>query len=196
MMPDLYIRNDVPGALKAELTSPPASIAGNTVLTGFTPQELTFIVAKHLAFYRDEHYIRNLFTTLNELKVLFFAGLRVAIPTFAVPAEMEQHVADTAKALGMYMQPVHKDGLKIVVQKFLEEGSKADLRRWMHTVELTAVRAGFLLCGDLEVAKKMIVAEQQMPGDLSPSEKVKEILLFSVSEQYFGLRKALGITVV
>jgi hypothetical protein len=182
--------------LKAELTSPPASIAGNTVLTGFTPQELTFIVAKHLAFYRDEHYIRNLFTTLNELKVLFFAGLRVAIPTFAVPAEMEQHVADTAKALGMYMQPVHKDGLKIVVQKFLEEGSKADLRRWMHTVELTAVRAGFLLCGDLEVAKKMIVAEQQMPGDLSPSEKVKEILLFSVSEQYFGLRKALGITVV
>ena len=40
------------------------------VLTGFTPQELTFIVGKHLSYYRGEHYIKNLFPTLGELKVV------------------------------------------------------------------------------------------------------------------------------
>ena len=48
-LPDLYVRNDVPGALVAVPSRPPASVAGQTVLTGFTPQELTFIVGKHLA---------------------------------------------------------------------------------------------------------------------------------------------------
>jgi len=51
------------------------------------------------------------------------------------------------------------------------------------------------LCGDLEIAKKIIAAEQQLPGDLPPAEKMKELLVFSVSEQYFAVRKTLGIAV-
>ena len=34
-----------------------------------------------------------------------------------------------------------------------------------------------------------------LPGDLSPQDKLKELIVFSVSEQYFALRKALGIAV-
>ena len=34
-----------------------------------------------------------------------------------------------------------------------------------------------------------------MPGDLTPADKMKELLVFSVSEQYFTLRKTLGIAV-
>ena len=83
-LPDLYVRNDVPGALVAVPAAPPASVAGQTVLTGFTPQELTFIVGKHLSYYRGEHYIRNLFPTLNELKVLLFAAIQIIRPDFAV----------------------------------------------------------------------------------------------------------------
>jgi golgin subfamily B member 1 len=71
----------VPGALVAVPATPPASVAGQTVLTGFTPQELTFIVGKHLSYYRGEHYIKNLFPTLNELKVILFAGVKIVMPT-------------------------------------------------------------------------------------------------------------------
>ena len=55
------------------------------MLTGFTPQELTFIVGKHLAYYRGEHYIRNLFPTLNELKVLLFAAIKIVMPRLRRP---------------------------------------------------------------------------------------------------------------
>jgi tetratricopeptide (TPR) repeat protein len=194
-LPELYIRNDVSGALVAIPSKPAASIAGQTVLTGFTPQELTFIVGKHLSYYRGEHYIRNLFPTLAELKVMLFAGIKIVMSDFAVPAEMMQAVTTTATELAKHMQPIQRDGLRIVVQKFVEDGARADLKRWMQAIEITAARAGLLLCADLEIAKKIIAAEPQLPGDLPPAEKMKELIVFSVSEQYFTLRKTLGIAV-
>ena len=66
------------------------------MLTGFTPQELTFIVGKHLAYYRGEHYIKNLFPTLNELKVCSSPAIKIVMPDFAVPGEMAQAVNATA----------------------------------------------------------------------------------------------------
>ena len=89
--------------------TPPASVAGQTVLTGFTPQELTFIVGKHLSGYRGEHYIKNLFPTLNELKVILFAGVKIVMNDFAVPGEMAQAVNATAMELVKHMQPVQRD---------------------------------------------------------------------------------------
>jgi hypothetical protein len=93
------------------------------------------------------------------------------------------------------MQPIQRDGLRLVVQKFVEDGAKVDLKRWMQSIEVTACRAGLLLCADLDIAKKIIAAEPQLPVDLTPQEKLKELIVFSVSEQYFTLRKALGIAV-
>jgi hypothetical protein len=194
-MPELYVRNDVPGALMAVPATPPASVAGQTVLTGFTPQELTFIVGKHLSGYRGEHYIKNLFPTLNELKVILFAGVKIVIADFTVPGEMAQAVNATATELVKHMIPVQRESLRLVVQKWMEDGAKADLKRWMQAIEITASRAGLLLCADLEIAKKIIAAEPQLPGDLPPADKMKELLVFSVSEQYFMLRKTLGIAV-
>ena len=193
--PELYVRNDVPGALIAVPAVSPASVAGQTVLTGFTPQELTFIVGKHLSGYRGEHYIKNLFPTLNELKVILFAGVKIVIPDFAIPGEMAQAVNATVTELVKHMQPVQRESLRLVVQKWMEDGAKADLKRWMQAIEITACRAGLLLCADLEIGKKIIAAEPQLPGDLLPADKVKELLVFSVSEQYFALRKTLGIAV-
>lgn len=194
-LPQLYVRNDVPGALIAVPSRPPSSVAGQSVLTGYTPQELTFIVGKHLSYYRGEHYIKNLFPTLGELKVVMFSAIKIIQPDFAVPAEMAQAVNTTASELVKYMQPVERDSLRLVVQKFIEDGAKADLKRWMQSVDVTAARAGLLLCADLEIAKKIIAAEPQLPGDLSPPEKLKELIVFSVSEQYLALRKALGIAI-
>lgn len=194
-LPDLYVRNDVPGALVAVPSRPPASVAGQSVLTGYTPQELTFIVGKHLSYYRGEHYIKNLFPTLGELKVVFFSAIKIIQPEFNVPAEMAQAVNMTASEFVKYMQPVERDSLRLVVQKFIEDGAKADLKRWMQAVDVTGARAGLLLCADLEIAKKIIAAEPQLPGDLAPPDKLKELIVFSVSEQYMALRKALGIAI-
>ncbi|HEX9297066.1 MAG TPA: tetratricopeptide repeat protein [Polyangiaceae bacterium] len=193
--PELYVRNDVAGALAAVPIAPPASVAGQSVLTGFQPQELTFIVGKHLSYYRGEHYIKHLFPTVPELTMLLFAGMKMVHPETPVPGEMSAQVNATAAELAKYMQPIHIEGLRLVVRKFIEDGAKANIKRWSQAVELTACRAGLLLCGDLEIARKIIGAEPQAPGDLPPQEKLKELVVFSVSTQYFALRKSLGIAI-
>jgi hypothetical protein len=189
------VRSDVPGALVAVPAAPPASVAGQSVLTGFQPHELTFIVGKHLSGYRGEHYIKNLFPTVPELTMLLFAGMKMVNPDTPVPGEIAAQVNATAGELAKYMQPIHIEGLRLVVRKFIEDGAKANVKRWSQAAELTACRAGLLLCADLDIAKKIIAAEPQAPGDLPPQEKLKEMIVFSVSEQYFALRRALGIAI-
>lgn len=193
--PDLYVRNDVPGAIVAVPSIPPASVAGQTVLTGFQPQELTFMCGKHLASYRGEHYIRTLFPTQAELTIMLYAGVMIAAPQTPLPQDMLAQIRATAQELSKYMQPVQLEGLRMVVKRFIEEGAKANIKRWNQAVELTACRAGLIVSGDLEIAKKLIGAEQQLPGDLSAADKMKELLLYFVGPQYAQVRKALGIAV-
>ena len=52
-----------------------------------------------------------------------------------------------------------------------------------------------ILCGDIEIARKVLQQEPQAPGDLSAAEKVKELLMFSVSSKYFALRKQIGVAI-
>jgi len=193
--PALYVRNDVPGAIVAVPATPPASVAGQTVLTGFQPQELTFMCGKHLSHYRGEHYIRTLFPTQAELTIMLFAGVMIAAPNTPMPQDMAAQIRATAQELAKHIQPVQLEGLRLVVKRFIEEGAKANIKRWNQAVELTACRAGLIVSGDLEVAKKILSAEQQLPGDLSPADKMKELLLYSVSEEYSRVRQALGIAV-
>lgn len=194
-IPELYVRNDVPGSVVAVPAIPPASVAGQTVLSGFTPQELAFICAKHLTSYRGEHYIRTLFPTQAELTIMLFAGVMIAAPNTPMPADIARQVQTTAQELAKYMEPIQMEGLRTVVKRFIEEGAKANIRRWSQAVELTSCRAGLLVCGDMEIAKKIISAEPTTPGDLSAADKMKELLVFSVSEHYSALRKALGVAI-
>lgn len=78
----------------------------------------------------------------------------------------------------------------------MDAGARADVKRWLQAVELTSCRSGFLVCNDLETAAKMVTQlGAQGPVNLPPKEKVKELVLFSVSEEYFRLREHLGIRI-
>lgn len=195
--PELYVRNDQPGAIVAVPRVPRASLAGQTVLSGFSPQELAFLCGKHLAVYRGEHYIRSLFQTPAELTIMLFAGIALAQPSTPMPPEMAAQISGTAQQLARYLQsePVQVEGLKMVVKRFIEDGAKVNVRRWNQAVELSAARAGFVTCGDLETARKILSAEPQLPGDPSAADKMKDLLLYSVSQDYFEIRRALGVQI-
>ena len=94
------------------------------------------------------------------------------------------------------MQPGDMELLNKIGKRFVDAGARTDIKQWMRTVELSGCRAGFLMCNDLEIASRMIQSEPPMGADdMTPKEKIKELVLFSVSESYFKLREALGIQV-
>ena len=194
--PQLYVRSDVGGApLVAVAAEPPASVAGQTVLTGFSPQDLLFIVGKHLAMYRGEHYIKNFFPTVTELTILLFTGIKLVAPDAPSPPMVEKQIVSTTTALRKYIQPGELEGLRMVVKNWLAGSPKANIKRWVQTVDITACRAGLLLCGDMDIAKKIIAAEPQQSSYLTAQDKFEELLQFSVSQEYRNLRNALGITI-
>ncbi len=193
--PELYVSTESPGGVAAVPVSPPASLAGKAVLTGFTPQELTFICGRHLAAYRPDHYMRTLFATQGELTIMLFAGVQLAAPHTPVPPDMQQSVRATASELAKYMSPEHHEGLRTVVKKFIEKGARANIKKWNRAVELTSARAGLVLCGDLDICKKVLSADPTRPGEPTAAEKMKSLLAFSVSEDYMTIRKQLGVGV-
>ncbi|MFO0712453.1 MAG: tetratricopeptide repeat protein [Sandaracinus sp.] len=189
--PRLFLRQDVPGGLTHLRVFPLASLCGSTLLTGFQPLDLMFIAARHLADYRPEHYIRTLLPSNTELKTVLMASLRLAN---LVPGDAQ--IDQTAQDIRKYLQAPQLDAIGTLGRRFVQAGARTDVKKWLQGVEITACRAGFLVCNDLDTAAKMVQALGATgPVDLAPKEKVKELVLFSVSEEYFRLRQALGIQI-
>ncbi|MFO0681411.1 MAG: tetratricopeptide repeat protein [Sandaracinus sp.] len=187
--PRLYLRPDVQGGLSHLPVYPLASLSGSTLLQGFQPQDLMFIAARHLSDYRGEHYIRTLMPSNTELKTVLMAALRLAQ---LVPGDAQ--IDQWATQLGTKLQPAQRDVLGTLGRRFVQAGARTDVKKWLQGVEVTACRAGFLICNDLDTAARMITALGATgPVDLAPKDKIKELVLFSVSEEYFRLRQALGI---
>jgi tetratricopeptide (TPR) repeat protein len=188
----LYIQKELSGALRDEARSnPPAIITGYTLLSGYRPVDLAFVCGRHLTFYRGEHFIRTMYGSHTELKTLLLAAMRLV-----GMGGGDASVESTAKQLAKYMDQSHLDVLKQVVRKFVDSGGQADIKRWMQATEITSLRAGLLLCDDVDTAVRMtqqIAAEST--ADLAPRDKVKEIVLYSISESYFRLREQLGIQI-
>jgi tetratricopeptide (TPR) repeat protein len=190
-VPRLFVCPDRQGGLAFATTQPPASVCGSALLSGQNPLDVVFVVAKHLAYYRGEHYIRTMFQTKDELKLVLVAAMQIAGVEISDP-----HVVEWAKQIRTQMQPADIELLNSITKRFVDAGARADIKRWMQCVELTACRTGFVLCNDLEIASRMIQAEPPMGAvDLTPKEKIQELILFSVSEPYFRLREALGIQI-
>ena len=68
--------------------------------------------------------------------------------------------------------------------------------RWALGTEITAYRIGFLLCDDLITAAHLISQEQAAFGSsMTPKDKNQELVLYSISEDYFKARKGIGVSV-
>ena len=188
----LFIQKELSGALRDEAKSnPPAIITGYTLLSGYRPVDLAFVCGRHLTYYRGEHFIRTMYQSHTELRTLLLAAMRVV-----GMGGGDATVESTAKQLAKHMDQPHLDVLKQVVRKFVDAGGHADIKRWMQAAEITALRAGLLLCDDVDTAVHMTQQiASESTADLAPREKVKEVVLFSISESYFRLREQLGIQI-
>lgn len=191
-VPRLFLQQQTPGGLvHIPGSNPPSALAGSSLLSGYSPQDLLFVNGRFLSYYLSEHFIRTIFQSHTELRMVLLAALRIAGQGPANP-----QVDQWAQQLAPHLGAANQDALRQVARKFIEAGGAADIKKWMQRVEMTAMRAGFLMCNDLPTVRKML---QSLPPDsavdLPPGDKLKEIVLFSVSEQYFQLRQALGIQI-
>ena len=64
---------------------------------------------------------------------------------------------------------------------------------WSRTVERTACRVGLLAAGDVNVAARLLAVDARGVAGMSAKDRVNDLVSFSVSQRYAGLRSALGV---
>jgi hypothetical protein len=170
---------------------PPMTVVGGRALSGRSQLELAFFAGRHLCWYRQEHFVRTLFSSVVDLEDLFLAALVVGSPRLPVAADVKQRVAPIARAIEPLLEAPHVDALRGHFLRFVEEGGRTNLQRWSAGAEKTAARAGFLLSNDLATATSVLGAEEGRLGELS-----KDLLVFSTGDRYSQLRRQLGIALV
>lgn len=173
----------------------PAIVLGAAALQMDLPtQAAAFIAARHLTYYRPGMYLRHLVPTGTGLRAWLFAAIKLISPTFPITKELEGPVMENLAVLDPTIVGPARDQLASIVTKLLQAGA-IDLKRWVSGIDLTADRAGFLLANDLELAQEMIKAADDASAAVSQKERLKELLLYAVSEEYFAVRQRLGINV-
>jgi hypothetical protein len=123
---------------------------------------------------------------------LFLAAVKLAMPAVPVPTQLSEAIAKTRKQLLRYVGDAEKVSLAAAVERLDARDGRVDLAAWIRGVELTATRAGLLLCGDLRTATARLRAETRTIGELDLEQKRRDLLAFCAGERLSRLRASLG----
>lgn len=194
--PPTFQNTNDPGGLSFLHAYAPSVVLGMAALSADVPQQAAaFIAARHLTYFRPGLYVRHLVPSGTGLKSWLFAAIKMNVPQFPVAPDIEGPVQEARQALESALKGQARDHLQRIVSKLLQGGGALDLKKWVAAVDLTADRAGLLVAHDLETAVEIIRASDESSSVVPNQERLKELVLFSVSEDYFQLRERLGITI-
>jgi tetratricopeptide (TPR) repeat protein len=212
--PEVYLFPEVKGEIdlanaRAGAVLAPAFIVGKDVLTGRTEAELAFLAGRALAMMRPDHFLRwpSVVPTIAELQIVLFAAIKMVNPALPVPDDLQGPVTQYGQFLARVIDsPQVIEQLGVLVDRFLGgflgsfpggspdadvAAALPDLSRWARAVYLTATRAGFLISNDLEVATRL--GQAGAGATIDPGDVVRDLVEFSVSAEYFTLRRHLGL---
>jgi golgin subfamily B member 1 len=173
----------------------PSFVVRPHLLQGKNEREVAFLSARRLSFMRPEYYLKMLLPTNTELKVVVLSALVMLNSRFPVPPDMVATVQQYVPEMQKRMPPHAMEQLGLVVQKFIQAAPEINLAKWGHAVDAVSHRAGFVVCGDLEVAARMVSAEPVTVGGPQVKDKIKELVLYSISEEFFAVRAQMGLTI-
>ena len=173
----------------------PSFVVRQNMLQGKAEREITFLSARRLTFMRPEYYLKMLLATNTELKVVVLSAIVMVQPRFPVPQDVAPLVAQYVPEMQKKMPPHMLEQLGGVVQRFIQAAPEINLAKWGHAVDAASHRAGFVLCNDLETAARMVSAEPVVVGGPQVKDKIKELVLYSISEEYFTVRAQMGLTI-
>jgi hypothetical protein len=115
----------------------------------------------------------------------------MADPNFRGNADRGE-VANQKKLLEKTLPSPARSALIQVTRQYLSQGSGTDLRSYLEGAELSAVRTGLFVAGEIEPVKKMVMAESGSAFRVQSRSKIRDLMVFALSEDLPALRQAVG----
>lgn len=188
---DMYSRREENGLRNAN-TDPAAIIVGNDMLQAKPERDLLFEVGKMTTLMRPEFYLASALPSTDYLRNVLTGALAAVTGQIvgATDVEAAQRIAHEVQRQPEQVQA----RIRQAVQAILNSGENPSLSRWLRAVDHTANRVGLLLSGDLTTACRIIKDEPHGIGKASAQDKIRELIIFSVSEEFFEMRSDLGLS--
>ncbi|MSP24236.1 MAG: hypothetical protein EXR75_03535 [Myxococcales bacterium] len=188
-VPAVYACPDLDVSADIVLSPTPSTRLGKRALVGRSVAELAFLAGQHLTYYRKEHLLAKPTRSKRRLEDMLLAALSLGNPGLPLAEEIKRRIEPVVATL----QPLlGKDGIKRLEKcfaLFVEQGGRANLGRWLQSVELTAARAGMLLCNDLHAAESLLRLDEPEGVDA----KLDSLIGYVTSPAYTTLRQRIGI---
>ena len=157
-------------------------------------RELVFELAKRLAYYRVDRYLRYVLPVTAQLGLLVDSVLGLA-----AEADREKgpagEAAKIAADLKRSLPQATLDQVVALGRKIKAGGGRGETLApgWVAATELTATRAAYLLVGDLETTMRLVAGEPAAVSTHPATHRLKELIYFSITEECFAIRKHLGL---
>lgn len=184
--PRLYARKTPGPAISVATTKPPSLLFYTQALAGVSREVMAFMIGKRVLELTPPLLARALCPSITELTALASSAARIATEQYdPVDQPLRERLPREAIAR-----------MGHVIRTSIQNGGKLDVVRWSQLADVSVSCAGLLLAGDLEAARMAIAIEPQAPGDLSPREKMRELVLWYLGDAASRLRQMLGIAVL
>ncbi len=183
--PEVHIRPGLAAPQAAHLDDHGRLVAALLVPPPAGEVDTAFPLAKLLALFRPERYAIVALGTVPRLEAAVSAA-RAACGL--APA------AGPAEKLAARLQRTVPAAAREHAAVLLSRGS-SDVLAWVGAADLTANRAGLLVCGSLPAAARAVATEKGALTSLAARDRLLDLVAFAASEEYFGARERLGIDV-
>jgi tetratricopeptide (TPR) repeat protein len=199
--PELYLRPETKDGIRAAnvaekgVLTPAVLIGEPYVSSGSGPRaknerEVAFDLAKKLAFFRPERYVYYALPTVPKLEAAFSAAL-AATGTSQKPSRSED-AEKLAKHIRSTVPASMLEQIAVLARKLAAREGDGLVTGWVTATDLTANRVGLILADDLETAARCVATEQGAVSTLNAKDRLRDLLAYACSEEYFAVRRHLG----
>ncbi len=154
-------------------------------------REQVFELGRRVAQLRPERLLRLVLPQAQQLGIVVEAAMALGGDVLDETTDLGKMAAAMKRSLAAaQLEQVAAIGRKLRAGGV--RGEAAALA-WLQASDLTALRAGYMLAGDLETSARLVAGEPQPGTALPATQRLLDLVWSSVTEDMFAVRKHLGI---
>jgi lipopolysaccharide biosynthesis regulator YciM len=155
--------------------------------------DLVFDLAPHFSFLRPERFPKVALRTPPILHSVL--GVLRALGTPNGGPALEGEAGQLKAHLARTMPPAALARLAEASRGLGADGEPIDIERWIAAADLSAARLALALSGELAAAFRVISSEPIPLSTIPAHRRMADLVAFSVSDDYFAVRRQLGLAI-
>jgi hypothetical protein len=156
--------------------------------------EQVFELARKSTLVRPERLLRMATPHPQQIGHVIEAAIALAYDAEGAPPIPSPELQRTVAGLKRALPAMQLEQVVAIGKKLRENGVRSDdaAVTWLQATDLTAIRVGYALVGDLETCARLVAADGRPTGTKAPTERLLELIWASVTEEMFAVRRHLG----